>query len=104
MSWVANELGYLEAGIIPRFAVVSDGVNFFRTRGLWQYEGYVPQAGDIIFWDWNGNGIGDHVGIVEKVQNGRVYAIEGNANDRVQRLSYDLNDSRIKGYGTPAWD
>lgn len=42
----------------------------------------------IIFFDWENesdggglDGLPDHVGIVEKVENGRVYTIEGNTTD-----------------------
>ena len=45
-------------------------------------------AGTIIFFDWDGDGISDHVGIVEKCENGRVYTVEGNSNDRVQQSIY----------------
>ena len=42
-----------------------------------------PAPGMIIFFDWddeNGqDGLSDHTGIVEKVENGRVYTIEGNS-------------------------
>lgn len=43
--------------------------------------------GMIIFFDWEDeedgglDGLPDHVGIVEKVENGRVYTIEGNTTD-----------------------
>ena len=37
----------------------------------------VPESGDIIFFDWDGNNSADHVGIVEKGDNGYVYTIEG---------------------------
>ena len=46
----------------------------------------------IIFFDWddeNGqDGLSDHTGIVEKVENGRVYTIEGNSGDSVRQNSY----------------
>ena len=29
-----------------------------------------PSAGHIIFFDWEGDGVTDHVGIVERVENG----------------------------------
>lgn len=32
-----------------------------------------------IFFDWKQDGISNHVGIVEKVENGTVYTIEGNS-------------------------
>lgn len=64
--------------------------------------------GDIIFFDWatdsdGRNGNSDHVGIVEKVENGRVYTIEGNSNDSCCRRDYDINSLDILGYGTPMY-
>ena len=36
------------------------------------------RSGDIIFFDFNGNGQPDHVGIVERVVGDKIYTIEGN--------------------------
>lgn len=61
-----------------------------------------PQPGDIIFFANRGGsdaGRGRHVGIVEKVENGRVHTIEGNSSNAVRRRSYALNNPRISGYG-----
>lgn len=61
-----------------------------------------PQPGDIIFFANRGGsdaGSGRHVGIVERVENGRVHTVEGNSSNSVRRRSYDLNNARISGYG-----
>ena len=42
-------------------------------------------------------------GIVEKVENGKVYTIEGNSNDSCAERNYDINISVIVGYGTPMY-
>jgi len=42
---------------------------------------------------------GHHIGIVEKVENGRVHTVEGNTSNKVARRSYDLKDKTILGYG-----
>lgn len=63
-----------------------------------------PKPGDIIFFANRGGsdrGRGRHVGIVERVANGRVHTIEGNSGHRVRRRSYPLNAARITGYGRP---
>ncbi len=74
---------YIDAGIIPKYAGCVNGVAWFKERGSWQDNSYEPRPGDIIFFDWddeNGqDGLSDHTGIVEKVENGRVYTIEGNS-------------------------
>lgn len=41
----------------------------------------------------------DHVGIVEKVENGRVYTIEGNTSDSCHQRSYPVGYYEILGYG-----
>ena len=103
VSWCANECGYLEAGILPRFASCSGGVQWFRERGLWQTGSYQPQPGDIIFFDWaddGQDGSPDHVGIVERVEDGIVYTIEGNSGDACKAKSYSIDHTEILGYGT----
>ena len=103
VSWCSNECGYLDAGIMPRFASCSGGVQWFRERGLWQTGSYIPQPGDIIFFDWADDvqdGSPDHVGIVERVGDGIVYTIEGNSGDTCKSKRYELHHSEILGYGT----
>ena len=66
--------------------------------------------GDIIFFDWIDkitkvrNGKADHVGIVEKVEDGKVYTIEGNSGDVCRRQVYDIYSFDILGYGTPKYE
>ena len=103
VSWCSNECGYLEAGISPRFASCSGGLQWFRERGLWRTGSYLPQPGDIIFFDWADDGQDgrpDHVGIVERVGNGFVYTIEGNSGDACKAKSYSIDHAEILGYGT----
>jgi len=39
-----------------------------------------------------------HIGIVRKVEGGRVYTIEGNSSDSTVEKDYPLSSSIIKGY------
>lgn len=107
VSWCANECGYIETGVIPKFAACVNGEAWFRERGLWQDNSYEPRAGDLIFFDWDDedgqDGITDHVGIVEKVENGIVYTVEGNSGDSCRQRSYSIGYYEIYGYGTPAY-
>ena len=103
VSWCANECGYIEAGIIPKFSLCSDGVNWFKTQGQWQERNYEPMAGDIIFFDWGANGTIDHVGIVEYCENGVVHTVEGNSGDACRQKEYTVGSSSIYGYGLPAY-
>ena len=103
VSWCADQCGYIESGIIPKFAGCVDGANWFKGNGQWQDRNYEPQAGNIIFFDWEGDGETDHVGIVEKCENGVVYTVEGNSGDACRQKQYTVGSSSIYGYGVPAY-
>ena len=75
---------------------------FFTSQNLWRDNSYIPNPGDIIFFDWDDedglNGQPDHVGIVEKVENGYVYTIEGNSGDRVVENAWCIGYYEILEY------
>lgn len=101
ISWLANETGMLNDKI-PKFAVVNNGISWFKSRGEWKSRGYVPRAGDIIFFDWENDGKPNHVGIVEKVEDNYIYTIEGNStNDTCRSKKYNINSNVIYGFGLP---
>ena len=99
VSWCADQCGYIDAGIIPKFAKCSVGAKWFQERGQFESAGYTPKTGDLIFFEWGDGGNLDHVGIVVNVENGFVNTIEGNSSNKVQRGRYIIGDSRIYGYG-----
>lgn len=100
VSWVMNEAGLIENGSVPKFAYCPTGVNWFKEHNRWQERQYTPAAGDIIFFDWQNDGVSDHVGIVEKVEKGTIYTIEGNStNDECRQNSYQIGSIYIAGYG-----
>lgn len=49
VSWCADQCGYLDSGIVPKFAGCVDGANWFKGNGQWQDRNYEPTAGTIIF-------------------------------------------------------
>ena len=110
VSWCANECGYIDSGVIPKFAGCANGVQWFKDRGQWQDGSFKPSAGQIIFFDWDNKGSSgpqdgqsDHVGIVEKCENGIVYTIEGNSGDSCRQKQYPVGHYEILGYGIPAF-
>ena len=103
VSWCANECGYIDTGVIPKFAGCVNGAQWFKDRGQWQDGSAEPVPGMIIFFDWEGDGETDHVGIVEKVENGTVYTVEGNSGDSCKLNSYAVGSGVIYGYGCPAY-
>ena len=106
VSWCANECGYIDAGVIPKYAGTSTGVNWFMERGQWLDGSAEPSPGMIIFYDWAKNGLdgqADHTAIVWKVENGYVYTIEGNWDDQCQTSCRPIGEYQILGYGVPAY-
>lgn len=107
VSWCANECGYIDAGVIPKYAGCVNGVQWFKDRGQWLDNSAEPTPGMIIFFDWadesGQDGLSDHTGIVQKVENGRVYTVEGNSGDSVRQNSYPVGYYEILGYGAPAY-
>lgn len=103
VSWAADQCGYIDAGIVPKFAAVSQGIQWFQERGQWQDASYTPAPGDIIFFDWEPDGQCNHVGIVVSVENGMVHTMEGNSNDECRRRTYSIADNRIFGFGVPKY-
>ncbi len=96
---------------VVSFADVDSGVMRFRdgTFGSWVERDGLPIPGDLIFFDWDADPTPDykdaaeHVGVVCRIENGRVYTIEGNSNGRVAQRSYPLDDPCILGYGRLEW-
>ena len=111
VSWCADQCGYIENGVIPKYAGCVNGVNWFKDRGQWADNSIEPTPGMIIFFDWdnpNGSsgpqdGESDHTGIVEKVENGYVYTVEGNSGDSCRENRYPVGYYEILGYGIPAY-
>lgn len=110
VSWCANECGYIDSGIIPKYAGCVTGAKWFKDRGQWLDNSQEPTPGSIIFFDWDNkggsgpqDGESDHTGIVEKVENGRVYTVEGNSGDSCREKSYPIGYHEILGYGVPQY-
>lgn len=97
--------------IIPKECGCEKMIELFKKINCWQEnESVTPSTGWVIFYDWNDNGVGDnkgwsdHVGYVEKVENGVITTIEGNTNDAVIRKTLKVNAKNIRGYGVPKYD
>ena len=67
---------------------------------------YIPKKGDLIFYKSltaTHSRPTDHIGIVLKSEQGKVYAIEGNGDNCVALHEYALTDKYIVGYGSIAY-
>lgn len=96
--------------ILPTECGCEKMIELFKKLGSWQEDdAYVPQPGDVIFYDWDDSGSGDnrgysdHVGIVEKVSGSTITIIEGNMSNAVGRRNLKVNARYIRGYGVPKY-
>ena len=76
-------------------------LRYYKNKGQFHTSG--PKPGDQIFFGTSLDN-SSHTGIVEKVTAQKVFTIEGNTSDQVARRNYALTNSRILGYGRPAYD
>ena len=70
----------------------------FQNLGLYSVSGQAD-VGDVIFYDWDGNGTSDHVGIITEVTGNGYTVIEGNKSDAVGYRSISASYPFIKGFG-----
>jgi hypothetical protein len=106
VSWCANQCGYLKSGVLPQTAAAQGFLDWARSNKdkavIHHDTSYKPRPGDIVMWDWNQNGIMDHVGIVVENTGGTSYrTVEGNALDSV-RSNAKTND-QYTYFVTPAY-
>lgn len=101
VSWCMNQVGHSEV----RYASCQyGGVPYFSDAGRWASGGYTDLvAGDVIFFDWDGDGTADHTGLVIGTDGTSVYTVEGNSGDTCKTKKYALNSSVILGYGLMNW-
>ena len=95
--------------LIGRECGVERHIHIFKRLGIWNEDGNsTPKVGDIITFNWDQNsqqndGWADHIGIVEKVENGIIHTIEGNSNDEVKRNTYRIGHGNIRGFASPRY-
>ena len=85
VSWCLNQAG-----------VECPGFPSYNTNIVIRHAGdaildniYDAQPGDVIIFDWDGNGVTDHVGIVEANHGSWLQTIEGNVSNSVMRVTRD---------------
>lgn len=106
VSAVAQALG-LTAWIFPECGC-GPMLELYRKAGRWmEDDSYLPQPGDVIFYDWQDSGAGDnrgqpdHVGLVYAVEGDMLTVIEGNISDSVDTRTLFRDNRYIRGYGLP---
>lgn len=111
VSALAIKLGYTD--IMPVEMSCGFMVDLAKKMGIWvENDGYIPQPGDPVLYDWDDKGVGDcdgwpdHIGVVETVNKDAGYftVIEGNYQDSVKRRTVSINGKFIRGFITPKYD
>lgn len=80
-------------------ALQQEESNFYHIKG-----DYVPQVGDLVFFDMDSDQITDHVGLTAELieatetEPARLRTIEGDADNCVRYVDYEQNDARIMGF------
>lgn len=108
VSAIAKFCGLLN--IIPAECSCPRQIALWQKLGRWQEDdSYTPMMGDIIYYDFDDNGVGDnkgisdHVGIVVSVSGNNIKVIEGNKNDSVSYRTIAVNAKYIRGFGCPSF-
>lgn len=105
--WCAKQAG-IPTSIIcqsPSCGSCSYFINWLKSNHCWKDKSYIPQYGDLIFFDWEQDGSCDHVGIVQGVSGSTIYTIEGNTGgvNGYKVMERDRNDF-VYGYGVPNYE
>lgn len=109
-SALAIALGYTD--IMPIEISCGELVNRAKAMGCWQEsDGWIPQPGDAVLYDWEDAGSGDnvgwpdHIGTVDYVnsKSGYMTVIEGNYDCAVKKRTISINGKYIRGFITPKY-
>ncbi len=90
------------AGVSTDEVPVNSGIDAWKTdlqnAGLYEDESYTPSEGDMAFFDTDGNGEVDHVGVIASVDeiNATLDVIVGDLDGTVAEKNYSANEA--KGY------
>lgn len=115
-NWCATFVSYcaIQAGltdVIPMECSCERQICLWQELNRWEEtDTYLPQSGDIIYYDWDVRTLGDskgwsdHVGIVVGTHGPFIKVIEGNKDDSVGYRFILRWDPRIRGYGLPDYE
>lgn len=113
--WCENQAGEslgvkLYGKVVPSGGNCNSMISWFKNKGRYHERSsdYTPKKGDLVFFDWSGNGSSQHVGFVSSTSGSTVYTVEGNCSGKVKAREYTSSGSKpynnissIMGYGSP---
>lgn len=100
VSWVSKK-----AGLSMNNPYCPSVVNELKRNGDWKGKSN-PQPGDLVLFDWDGDRVADHIGLVERVNaDGTIGTIEGNTSNPQTGQEGVFRRTRsmgtILGFGNP---
>lgn len=101
ITYVGNETGYIEKGVIPKYSTAEEGIEWFKEKSTFETTEYKPKVGDIAFYDTDGDGKADYSGLIVSTSGSNFTTVEGSVTDNVRKTTYTTNNSKIVGYGVP---
>ncbi|MCQ2471551.1 MAG: CHAP domain-containing protein [Clostridia bacterium] len=108
VAWCANQAG-ISTSIIPRIGNCEIMTNWYKNNGRYLYANETsPRTGDLIFYNWGGGKIAQHIGIVTGVSGNYIYTVEGNTGSsygyRCEAKTRTSGANYIIGYARPAYN
>lgn len=94
-SVIAHKMGVVdfpyEVSVMEQVKIAKDEKRFYTRLDE-------IKQGDLVFFDWNKNGWCDHVGFVDRVEDGFLYTVEGNKGGTVSERKLPINSKVIYGF------
>ena len=98
-SWAGKAAG-IPQSILKHGGSCQSTLNQYKQMGVFHpASNYNPQAGDIVYFNWNKTGRASHVGIVTGVSGNNVLTIEGNTTMKGSKAEGVESKTRSKGNG-----
>ncbi len=98
ISWCANQAG-ISTSVVKKNAVASGNSCQFGEK-KYSFGSRNPQLGDILYVQNDSDSSVDHVGLVYKVDDTYIYAVEGNFGNKVGTIKYYKDTGRQTYYSS----
>lgn len=100
VGYCAKNVGLIDADLYPsNNSWVPDVWDWFKAKNWWVDKSYNPKPGDIVLFDFDGNGRPEHIGIVEYWDGAKLHTIEGNTTGTNGESSVLAKKARGNKYG-----
>lgn len=77
-------------------------ISMYKAAGRWKKDRwYKPKKGDVVMFDWDSDGVADHVGLVVHAGQSTYKTIEGNRHDKVDYRTVEIGSKYVYGVCLP---